>query len=122
MTHISYEDHGADAVEGALEFLGAYDAADIEDDSFEVIGEDDQGREGYGEMSIVEVASEGAAAIRDLRAKLEEAEKGRAAIVADALDNLLGVVRCSGSKHLIETVETNIKELRRRASGGGDHE
>lgn len=38
-----------------------------------------------------------------------------ARIVADALLNLLGVVRCSGNHYLIATIETNIEHLRQQA-------
>lgn len=40
-----------------------------------------------------------------------------ARLVADALKNLLGIVRCSGNRHLIATVETNIEHLHKRAEG-----
>lgn len=40
-----------------------------------------------------------------------------AKLVAEALKNLLGIVRCSGNRHLIATVETNIEHLLKRAEG-----
>ena len=71
---ISYDEDGFQGVVSCLSYLAAMSTEDIESDDFAVIGEDEQGREGYADLSIINLAEEACKALNDQHKKMLELE------------------------------------------------
>jgi len=76
---ISYEKHGVEGVENCLSYLAAFDADDIDSDEFEIIGEDEEGREGSADISIINLAEEACKALAAQRKRIAQLEADCAA-------------------------------------------
>lgn len=76
---ISYEKHGVEGIENCLVYLAAFDSDDIESDEFEIIGEDEDGREGSADISIVNLAEEACKALAAQRKRIAQLESDCAA-------------------------------------------
>ena len=74
---ISYEKHGVEGIENCLAYLAAFDADDIESDEFEIIGEDEEGREGSADISIINLAEEACRALAAQRKRIAQLEQER---------------------------------------------
>lgn len=79
---ISYEKHGVDGIENCLSYLAAFDSDDIDSDEFEIIGEDEEGRDGYADISIINLAEEACKALSAQRKRIAELEGREAALAA----------------------------------------
>ena len=71
---ISYEKQGVEGIENCLAYLAAFDADDIESDEFEIIGEDEEGREGSADISIINLAEEACRALAAQRKRIAHLE------------------------------------------------
>ena len=74
---ISYEKHGVEGIENCLAYLAAFDADDIESDEFEIMGEDEGGREGSADISIINLAEEACRALAAQRKCIAQLERER---------------------------------------------
>ncbi|HBP78107.1 MAG TPA: hypothetical protein DD685_04265 [Halomonas sp.] len=74
---ISYEKHGVEGIENCLAYLAAFDDDDIESDEFEIIGEDEEGREGSADISIINLAEEACRALAAQRKRIAQLEQER---------------------------------------------
>lgn len=99
---ISYEKHGVEGIENCLSYLANSDADYIDGDEFEIIGEDEEGREGSADISIVNLAEEACKALAAQRkriAQLEAAEEVQIALrqKADEREAALAANRAKGT-------------------------
>lgn len=79
---IQYEKHGVEGVENCLNYLANSDADYIDGDEFEIIGEDEEGREGSADISIINLAEEACKALAAQRKRIAELEEREAALAA----------------------------------------
>ena len=79
---ISYEKHGVEGIENCLSYLANSDADYIDGDEFEIIGEDEEGREGSADISITNLAEEACKALAAQRKRIAELEEREAALAA----------------------------------------
>lgn len=79
---ISYEKHGVEGVENCLTYLAACEPDYIESDELEIIGEDEEGREGSADISITNLAEEACKALAAQRKRIAELEEREAALAA----------------------------------------
>ncbi|MEL7966331.1 hypothetical protein AAG587_08140 [Vreelandella neptunia] len=98
---ISYEKHGVEGIENCLTYLAACEPDYIDSDEFEIIGEDEEGREGSADISIINLAEEACKALAAQRKRIAELEEREAALAA-SLEEHATLIRDLQQHHLAD--------------------
>ncbi|MGE6778308.1 hypothetical protein ACQKFL_11775 [Vreelandella titanicae] len=118
---ISYEKHGVEGIENCLSYLAAFDSDDIDSDEFEIIGEDEEGRDGYADISIINLAEEACKALAAQRKRIAQLDADCAAHKAAeevqiALRRKMESERDALAAH-VDNVHSSMNDLIRESQG-----